>query len=63
VLALVFMPLSLAVSLVTRDGLVAGMVLRAVLAVLQWGVGGVVQVGVAASLVALVRSELREMQA
>ncbi len=63
VVAMVFMPVSLMISLVTRDSLVAGMVLRGVLAVFQWGVGGVVQVGVAASLVALVRSELREMAA
>ena len=63
VLAMVFMPLSLMVSLVTRDGLIMGMVLRSLLAVVQWGVGGVIQVGVAGSLVALVRSELREMRA
>lgn len=60
-LAMAFMPFSLAVSLVTRDGWISGLVLRTLLAVVQGGLGGVIQVGVAASLVALVRSELREM--
>jgi len=60
---MVFAPLSLIAGMATRDALLAGFVLRGLLLVVQWGATGVVQVGIAASLVALVRSELREMAA
>lgn len=59
-LSMVFLPLSMATSLVFRDSFAAGMVLRGVLVVIQWGASGAIQVALAGAMVALVRSELRE---
>ena len=56
-LSMVFLPLSMAISLVFRDSLFGGLVLRGLLMVVQWGASGVIQIALAASMVALARSE------
>jgi hypothetical protein len=63
VLAMVFLPASMIIGLATRESFGASLVLRALLTLVQWGIGGVVNVAVAGTAVALVRDERRELPA